>query len=224
MSVLRRLCAALEVELIVTARWRGADGVRLLDAAHATIVNAVVAELRGAGWTVLVEYTFSEWGERGSVDVVAWNPTFAALLIVEVKSVLVDSQDLLAGLDRKCRLVPGIVARERGWHASSVSRLVVLADTTGNRSSVARLRSTLDAALPARTREVRRWLRAPTGPLSGIWFLLSSRAATGTSQSLGARRVRRAGTADRRAASSANDHANRRRPASTRPTPRVDAR
>jgi hypothetical protein len=34
--------------------------------------------------------------------------------------------------------------------------------------------ATLAASLPARSREVRQWLRQPVGPLKGIWFLTNA--------------------------------------------------
>jgi DNA-binding Xre family transcriptional regulator len=190
LSTVRRLCDELEIELIVTARWRGADGVRLLDAAHAALVNAVVTRLEVLGWVVSAEYTYSEWGERGSVDVLGWLPAARALVIVEVKSVLVDSQDLLAGLDRKRRIVPGLVARDRRWAPRSIGQVLVAAATTGNRRSVARLASTFGVALPATTRDVLRWLRDPEENIAGVWFLATSHHATGNAPAPGTRRIR----------------------------------
>ena len=37
------------------------------------IVEHVVAATRASGWEVLVEYGFNHYGDRGSVDVLAWH-------------------------------------------------------------------------------------------------------------------------------------------------------
>jgi transcriptional regulator with XRE-family HTH domain len=110
LRTLRAVCAALEIRLALDLSWRGAELPRLLDSRHALLVERVVAILAAAGWEVVVEYTFSVFGERGSVDVLAWRPSERALLIVEVKTELSDLQNLLSVLDRKARLVPGLVA------------------------------------------------------------------------------------------------------------------
>jgi hypothetical protein len=69
------------------------------------------------GWQTVLEYTFQHFGERGSVDVLAWRPDVRALLLVEVKPDLDDLQDMLSALDRKARLVPRLIATERAWQA-----------------------------------------------------------------------------------------------------------
>jgi hypothetical protein len=79
---------------------------------------------------VLPEYSFNHFGERGSVDLVAWYPLTRALLVIEVKSLIVDLQDLFMALGRKVRVVPGLLRTERGWNAAAVSRVLVLPGTT----------------------------------------------------------------------------------------------
>ncbi|HET7028335.1 MAG TPA: helix-turn-helix domain-containing protein [Candidatus Limnocylindrales bacterium] len=109
----RRICAALEMRLDVVPRWRGSDLDRLLDEAHAGLVNEAVRRLRDAGWEPLVEWSFSHFGERGSVDVVGWRAKTRQLLVIEVKSRIVDTQELLAALDRKVRLARALLPAER---------------------------------------------------------------------------------------------------------------
>ena len=103
--------------------WQGEALDRLLDAAHAGLVDQVVSILSADGWHVVPEATFNNFGERGSVDVLAWHPEHQALLIVEVKSAMPDVQALLAGVDRKQR-IGRMLAEERGWRVRSVSRLI----------------------------------------------------------------------------------------------------
>lgn len=67
-----------------------AEVTKLLDAGHARLADRVVGLLRAAGWAVIVEYTFSHYGERGSVDIVAWHAAARTLFIVEIKTILLD--------------------------------------------------------------------------------------------------------------------------------------
>ena len=57
---------------------------------------------------------FSVYGERGVIDMLIWHPARRALLVVELKTEIVDVNELLGTLDRKRRLAKRI-ARERGW-------------------------------------------------------------------------------------------------------------
>ncbi len=173
----RRVCAALKIEPVLELRWRGGLADRLIDRGHAQIVEAIVAELHRLGWECLPEYTFSVYGERGSVDVLAWHPIHRALLLVEVKTRLTDMQSMLGSLSKKVRLVPAEVARERGWERLVLGHVVVLLDTRANRSTVAAHRATFDASFPRRSTDVRGWLRSPIGDLAGLWFLALRRAS-----------------------------------------------
>ena len=148
---------------------------RLLDAGHARLAEQVIILAQAAGWSVIVEYTFSHYGERGSVDIVGWHPATRHLLIVEIKTMLLDIQDLLSTLDRKVRLVPQLVAKERGWEPVAVGRLVVVPDASSARRVVRSHDATFAAAFPARSWQVRAWMERPRGTLSGIWFLSPTR-------------------------------------------------
>jgi transcriptional regulator with XRE-family HTH domain len=169
---LDRVAATLGARVFVRLHWQGDALDRLLDARHAITVEEVVRVLRLAGWEVATEVSFSEYGERGSIDVLAWHPETSALLVVEVKTTIADAQELQSTLDRKVRLASKI-GRSRGWPARSVSRLLVVVDSRGNRQRVSGLAMTFGAALPSRTWAVRRWLASPAAdaPLRGIWFL-----------------------------------------------------
>lgn len=176
-GVIERLVNAVGGSLDVVVRWHGEGLDRLLDSAHAALVDRLVALLRAAAWDVAVEVSFSRYGERGSIDVLAWHPGRRALAVFEVKSVTPDMQAMLGGVDRKARLAPA-VARERGWDPAAVARILVLGDTSTNRDRLARHAATIDAALPAGTREVRRWLADPREPgVAGVLFLRNDRVA-----------------------------------------------
>jgi transcriptional regulator with XRE-family HTH domain len=196
-DVVDRIASALGASLYLDVRYQGGVGGRLLDRVHAALVDHVVASLR-ADWEVLIEYTFNEFGERGSVDVLAWHASTRTLLIVEVKSAFTDLQAMLLSLGRKLRLVPDLVRRERGWDAVAVGRVLVVAGTTSNRAVVAAHPAVFDVSFPARAREVKSWLGAPSGPIAGIWFV--SRDTVPTLRATGQRRRR--GRTDRASAGS----------------------
>jgi len=166
---LERICRVLGAELDIRIRWHGEGLDRLLDEAHAILVDRFVGELSAMGWDVSVEVTFNHFGDRGSVDIFGWHPAARSILIVEVKSIVPDSQGTLMPLDRKARL-----GRERGLDGRTVSTLLVVGDRTVNRRRVGRLASMFDAALPARGHAVRRWLKVPTGRIAGLLFLSDS--------------------------------------------------
>ena len=168
---LGRIAGALGASLDVRLRWNGEQLDRLLDASHAATVAAALDRLGRLGWESAVEVSFSIWGERGSIDILARHPGTATVLVVEVKSVIPDLQAMLHDLDRKARLARAI-AEARGWHTVSVARLLVVAESATSRQRVRRHDGVLRVALPDRGSVVRQWLAAPSGrPLRGIMFL-----------------------------------------------------
>lgn len=170
-SSLVAVATALDATIDILIRWQGEGIDRLLDEGHAALVETVVRWLRVHGWDIAVEVSFSRYGERGSIDILAWHPVRRALAVFEVKSVTPDMQAMLLGLDRKGRLGPEL-ARDRGWDVRVAARVLVIWDTRTNRRRIEAHAATVRAALPAGTREVLAWLREPVGaPVSGIWFV-----------------------------------------------------
>lgn len=179
----RQVAAILGVSVTLNARWRGAEMAKLLDEAHAALVGSVAERLSAAGWTVRPEHTFSVWGERGSIDVLAWHPGHRALACIECKTKLPDLQDVLFTMDRKRRLAREI-AKLEGWDPAFIGSVLVVCDQKWARNAVRRSGAVFDAALPARTVEVRRWLACPSGDLRAIWFLAND-SATNTGRRSG---------------------------------------
>ena len=66
---LRRYAAELDISIEVSARWRGGELARLLDADHAALVEWLIQRLERLGWLVRVEVSFNRYGERGRYDV-----------------------------------------------------------------------------------------------------------------------------------------------------------
>ncbi len=170
-STLKQIIHALDASLQMDLRWRGAQMDRLMDERHAGLSAAVIAELTAMGWECRAEVSYSRFGERGSIDILAWHAETGTLLVIEIKTELVSGEATLRKLDEKGRLA-GITARERfGWRAKTVGTLVVVAENSTDRRRVERHAALFDAALPIRGHAVRRWLRAPVGGLHGLWFL-----------------------------------------------------
>jgi hypothetical protein len=59
----------------------------------------------------------------------------------------------------------------------SIGAALVFPDDRTARRIAERFAATLDAALPARSRDVRRWIQQPTGDLRGLWFLTNAAGA-----------------------------------------------
>ena len=179
MRTIRAIAASLEIGVEVRPRSRGADLDRLVNARHAALSDAVVAWLgRYAGWEVRPEVSYSWYGERGVVDLVAWHVERSALLEIELKTAVVDVGELLGTLDRRRRLGRQI-AESLGWEPASVSTLLVVAESGPNRRRIRDLHSTFDAALPEQIVDVRRYLRCPDHPLRGLIFFANHHQGQG---------------------------------------------
>lgn len=165
-----RVVSALGGYLSIRIQYQGEGLDRLRDRRHAALVDRMVDRLRRDGWEVATEVSFNRFGERGSIDVLAFEPTTGALLVIEVKTVVPDVGGMLATLDRKVRLAREI-AEARGWRVRTIGRLLVLAEGTTARRRVEEHAATFGNAFPSRNVEVNRWLRAPSGPFSGLMFL-----------------------------------------------------
>ena len=192
LRTLRRVFAVLDTRIELQVNWRGGGLDRLLDEAHNALVSRRASTLSNAGWVVALEATYSVYGERGSIDVFAAKPSARAVVVEEVKSDLMSLEQLGRKTDEKVRLTRNRLCRERfGFDPVAVGRVLVLPDTDTARRKVARLAPTLDILFPARTREVRAWLRNPVGDMSGIAFVANSTGRGGTGDQRGRVRVRR---------------------------------
>lgn len=116
------------------------------------------------------------------IDILAFHPGRRALLVIEIKTDIVDVQDLVGSVDRKRRLASRI-ARERGWgEAVSTSVWVVVEDARANRRCVDAHRSMLRRAFPDDGRTVRGWLRSPDRPIAALSFVPISRPGTANAE------------------------------------------
>ena len=168
--VLRGIFATVDARFEGDVTWRGGLVDRLLDEGHARLVGAFAAELVKLGWDVHVEVTFSEFGERGSIDIVALRRAEGVALIVEIKTRLLAVDDTIRRLDVKSRLASKVLFDRFGWRPSVVGRLLVIEGSATARRRVSAHDGALRAALPDRGQTVRAWLRRPVGRISGLQF------------------------------------------------------
>ena len=169
-ATLGRIFDAVEAELIVSVRWRGGELDRLADRAHARLVELVTQRLTRLGWQVFPEVTFSHFGERGSIDVLAWDPVERAVVIGEVKSEIAGVEETLRRHDAKVRLATVIVRERFGVAPRTISKLLILPESATARRRIAEHASTFERAYPDRGAVVRDRLAARNEAIAGILY------------------------------------------------------
>jgi transcriptional regulator with XRE-family HTH domain len=167
-GTLRAVALALDIRVDLVPRWRAGELDRLLNAAHSALHESI-ARFFGTldGWEFVPEVSFSIWGERGVIDILAWHAATRTLLVIELKTDIADVNALVGGVDRKVRLAAQ-VARERGWDPLTVSSWVIVTDDKTNQRRIRAHRSMLRAAFPHDGRTTHAWLRRPTGAVRGL--------------------------------------------------------
>jgi transcriptional regulator with XRE-family HTH domain len=172
--VVRRVFAAVDARFEGEVTWRGGLADRLLDERHARLVGAFAAHLTRRGWEVHIEVSFSQFGERGSIDILALRPAEGVALIIEIKTALMAIDDTIRRLDIKDRLASTIVFERFGWRPSVVGRLLVVQEGATGRRRVSAHEGAFRLAFPDRGSAVRAWIRRPSGRLSGLRFFSST--------------------------------------------------
>ena len=194
-EVVQRVFAALEARCDLEPRWRGGALDRLIDERHAALAGQGSVLLAVLGWHVLPEVTYSEFGERGSIDLFAARPDHAAVCVAEIKSELVSIEATLRSVDAKVRLAPKLAEQHFGWRPRTVGRLLVLPESSTERRRVARAAALVDTTFPLRGRDARHWLANPLPPddrrpVGGILFLPPIADRNAKRVRVGAQRVR----------------------------------
>lgn len=190
MEKVRAVAHALQAEVVVQLRWRGPELDRLADEGHAALVGRMIKLLIAAGWQARVEVSYSIFGERGSIDILAWHAATRTLLVIEVKTDLVSVEETLRKHDEKVRLAPGIAERQFGWRLVTVARLLVLPDDSTSRRRFGRHSNVLRVAYPWVGGPVRAWVGTPSGPIDGALFLTDHPGRKRACRSLARRRIR----------------------------------
>ena len=189
--LLRGILRALDASLVLDVWWRAGALDRLLDVDHAAIVATVTSVLGAAGWEIRVEVTYNDFGDRGSIDVLAFHLGSASLLVIEVKTEIAAVEETLRKIDEKVRLAPNVARSRFGWTPKSSSRLLVLPDLSTPRRRIDSQAAIFDHVFPLRGRAIRSWIAEPHGPIAGLWFLSPIRDSSRIQRTFGRSRVRR---------------------------------
>jgi transcriptional regulator with XRE-family HTH domain len=167
----RAAFSAADARLYLKPWWQGAAADRLLDEDHAAIVEEAAAVFTKRWWRPEIEVTFSEFGERGSIDLLAAYEATRAVAVCEIKSAFGSLEETNRSIDAKVRLAPVIALRVFGWRPAFVGRVLIVPDQSVVRRVVREHAATMNSLYPARSRQVRAWLRNPDCDIAGIWFL-----------------------------------------------------
>jgi len=168
-GTLLAVARVLEIQVTWSTRWRAGDLDRLVAGRHARLHEAVASWFATTlpEWILAPEVSFSIFGERGIIDVLAWHPTRRALLIIELKTDIVDVNQLIGSMDQRRRLANEI-ARDRGWEPLTVSTWVLVAGGRTNRARLAAYRTVLRNAFPVDGRAIAGWLRRPDRSIDAL--------------------------------------------------------
>lgn len=172
-GTLRRVAAVLEIRLDLVPRWRGGELERVVGARHSALHELVARDMETRpAWVSVPEVSFSHYGERGVIDRLMYHPGRAALVVIELKTEIVDVNEVIGTLDRKVRRAPEI-ARQRGWDVPRdvvASAWLIVADSRTNRRRVHEHRAVLRSAYPLDGRSIASWLADPDRVIGCLSF------------------------------------------------------
>ena len=151
--------------------WRGGALDRLVDQRHAALVEHVATVLIASGWQVRAEVSFAQFGEQGSLDLLAWHEATRTVLVLEVKTELTSVEETLRRFDVKVRVAAAVARDVLGWTPALIGSALVLPEASTTRRRVADHRATFETRFPDHGRQLRSWLSEPKRPFAAIWFL-----------------------------------------------------
>jgi len=137
------------------------------DRVHGRCIGYAARRLRGDGWVVASEVEITGSAGPGWIDVLGWDPLSRALLVIEIKTEIIDFgriQRTLGWYQSRA----GDAARHFGWSARTVSSALLLLDS---RAVADRLRDNRDLArlaFPERARELEGFIRDPARRKAGL--------------------------------------------------------
>ena len=87
-----RIFGALGGRINFVAQFQGGESLdRLLNARHSTLHESVARSLLSLPWWVLApEVSFAIQGERGVIDILAWHAATRSLIVIELKTEIVN--------------------------------------------------------------------------------------------------------------------------------------
>jgi transcriptional regulator with XRE-family HTH domain len=150
--------------------WLGTEAPRVTrssrDLVHGWCAAYVTRRLVAAGW--LVEREVEIGGDRwkGWIDVLAFHPATDVLLVIEVKTEIVDLGEIERTLNWYQRQAP-VAARRFGWVAREVASSLLVLDTAANERLFSSNRDLLRLGFPGRARQLLGVVRTGTLADSG---------------------------------------------------------
>jgi transcriptional regulator with XRE-family HTH domain len=125
-DTVQRISDALGIQLFLDVRppvFLGSRPIR--DLVHARCSAYVDRRLRADGWSTSREMALIDGRYRGWIDLLAFDPTTGALLVIEVKTRVEDIGSLERQLGWYERAAPDL-ALARGWSVRSIRSVVLL--------------------------------------------------------------------------------------------------
>ena len=170
-ETLVRVCVALDMELVMTARSPLVIGrVDQADPVHARCVAAVRRHLERGGWAVATEVEITEPRSHGWIDLLAFDPAARRLLVIEVKTELRDLGALQRQLGWYARAA-WTAARPYGWHPASSHAVLLVLETAANDAFLLANREAIDQAFPIRGRALVEVVDRTARRAAGGWGL-----------------------------------------------------
>lgn len=134
-----------------------------LDPAHARMAGHVTRRLERTGWQVASEVEVGGNRSRGWIDLLAFRPEIALLLVIEVKTEIHDLGQIDRTLGWYEREAWGAVKR-LGWRSRAVTGCLLLLMTEQNDGAVAFNREALRRLFPVRAAKLRGVIEGETTP------------------------------------------------------------
>lgn len=141
------------------------------DAAHARCIAYIAARLERAGWETRLEVEVQGRRSHGWIDILAHNRAAAAIVVVEVKTILDDvggAQRQLGWYEREA----WAVGRAAGWRFHRVGAALLLLATEDVERRLTEHAALLQRAFPVRGTRLGEWLNAPGEHLPGSGLAL----------------------------------------------------
>jgi transcriptional regulator with XRE-family HTH domain len=134
------------------------------DAVHAWCCDSVVRRLRAHGWQVWTEVEVGRERYRGWIDVLAYRREDRALLVVEMKTVIVDLGRTIRSLSWYARSA-GDAARRLGCAPRSVVPALFVLATVESDARLMVAPDLIRSALPGRAAGLTAWIEGSAGGL-----------------------------------------------------------